>query len=525
MTQRDLSAWLPTLLGPVDLQANGEPWPSRRKIWNFTGGVTVTDHPNDEDPLLSYTEIAIDGGVGSTEGPTLANADTGTINNVVSTASGTPAAAIRFSGVAPTVTGIASGADKRKLVLFATGGPLVLANESGSSTDINRIITGVGASVIVPDESAVILVYDPTSLRWRLASGVGSQAITILNDDTGAIHNIASTSDGGAIASGIRFSGAAPDVSGIAGGADPRTLVLIATGGPLILRNEDSDSTAANRIITGTGGDLTIPDEYGVTLRYDAVSSRWRVLRDGASSIETPLTVPNGGTGATSLTSGRLLVGGGVGAITAAAQHSVNGGGLHASSTGYYTYDSESNVASLGYHRLAYGTHNWLLSRNAANDGDYYAIRIINNTLYIGGPGSSTSVFPNVHIASESLRLYGVTGPGTINEVLRITSAGAQFFRGVVNTTAAVGALAIDWATANVFTKTLSAGGNTFTFSNAADGQVIIVVLTGAASTVTWPTVKWAGGVAPTQTASGIDVYTFVKAGSTIYGSVVQAMA
>lgn len=89
----------------------------------------------------------------------------------------------------------------------------------------------------------------------------------------------------------------------------------------------------------------------------------------------------------------------------------------------------------------------------------------------------------------------------------------------------AISALAIDWSTANVFTKTLSSGSSTFTFSNTADGQTIVVVLTGASSTVTWPTVKWAGGSAPTQTASGTDVYTFVKAGSTVYGSVVQAMA
>ncbi len=94
-------------------------------------------------------------------------------------------------------------------------------------------------------------------------------------------------------------------------------------------------------------------------------------------------------------------------------------------------------------------------------------------------------------------------------------SAGAQ----------AISALAVDWSLSGVYTKTLAAGGNTFTFSNATDGQTIIVILTGAASTVSWPSVKWSGGVAPTQTASGTDVYTFVKAGSTIYGSVVQAMA
>jgi hypothetical protein len=91
----------------------------------------------------------------------------------------------------------------------------------------------------------------------------------------------------------------------------------------------------------------------------------------------------------------------------------------------------------------------------------------------------------------------------------------------------AVSALAIDWSAGAVFTKTLAAGGNTFTFSNAASGQVIVVRLTsdGGGSTVTWPTVLWAGGVAPTQTSTGVDVYTFVHDGTNIYGSVVQAMA
>jgi len=47
----------------------------------------------------------------------------------------------------------------------------------------------------------------------------------------------------------------------------------------------------------------------------------------------------------------------------------------------------------------------------------------------------------------------------------------------------------------------------------------------GGGSTVTWPAVEWAGGAAPTQTATGVDVYTFIHDGTLIYGSVVQAMA
>lgn len=92
-------------------------------------------------------------------------------------------------------------------------------------------------------------------------------------------------------------------------------------------------------------------------------------------------------------------------------------------------------------------------------------------------------------------------------------------------TVTAMPALAIDWSLGNMFTKTLSAGGNTITFSNDTDGQVITVVLTsnGGGSTVTWPAgVHWTGGTEPTQTSTGTDVYTLMKAGGTVRGSYVQ---
>jgi hypothetical protein len=89
----------------------------------------------------------------------------------------------------------------------------------------------------------------------------------------------------------------------------------------------------------------------------------------------------------------------------------------------------------------------------------------------------------------------------------------------------AIPALDIDWSQASVFTKTLAAGASVFTFSNAVSGAVIVVRVTGAASTLTWPAVRWAGGAAPVQTAAGNDVYTFVHDGANIYGSVVQNMS
>ena len=89
----------------------------------------------------------------------------------------------------------------------------------------------------------------------------------------------------------------------------------------------------------------------------------------------------------------------------------------------------------------------------------------------------------------------------------------------------AIPALNIDWSQSYSYTKTLAAGANTITFSNQVAGQTIVVRITGAASTLTWPTVKWPGGSPPTQTASGTDIYTFYYDGTNTYGSYVQAMA
>lgn len=87
--------------------------------------------------------------------------------------------------------------------------------------------------------------------------------------------------------------------------------------------------------------------------------------------------------------------------------------------------------------------------------------------------------------------------------------------------TTTIAALNIDWALNDTFTKSLSAGSNTITFSNATSGKCISVELVSnvGGSTVTWPAITWAGGSAPTQSSTGTDVYTFMKIGSTIYGT------
>ena len=90
---------------------------------------------------------------------------------------------------------------------------------------------------------------------------------------------------------------------------------------------------------------------------------------------------------------------------------------------------------------------------------------------------------------------------------------------------------AVNWSLSNSFDLTLtSATAATVSFSNAQDGQVITIAIhqpaSGTATTVTWPTMKWSGGTAPTMTATlgKTDVFTiyYNATASAYYGSAVQ---
>jgi len=83
----------------------------------------------------------------------------------------------------------------------------------------------------------------------------------------------------------------------------------------------------------------------------------------------------------------------------------------------------------------------------------------------------------------------------------------------------------IDLEDGNVVTATVSTAEQTFTFSlppaSGTGGSFTLILTNGGSQTVNWPaSVDWAGGTAPTLTASGVDILTFmtVDAGTTWYG-------
>lgn len=72
-------------------------------------------------------------------------------------------------------------------------------------------------------------------------------------------------------------SDALRSLSGLAGGAEGRVIVLLNTGSQtILLLNESASSTASNRFTLGS--DLAIGAKQAVILRYDGTASRWYVL-------------------------------------------------------------------------------------------------------------------------------------------------------------------------------------------------------------------------------------------------------
>lgn len=83
----------------------------------------------------------------------------------------------------------------------------------------------------------------------------------------------------------------------------------------------------------------------------------------------------------------------------------------------------------------------------------------------------------------------------------------------------------IDLELGNVVSGTVDTSTTTFTFSNpVASGRAssfTFIVTNGGSQTVNWPaSVDWAGGTAPTLTAAGVDVLSFLTTdgGTTWYG-------
>jgi hypothetical protein len=199
---------------------------------------------------------------------------------------------------------------------IASAGTVTL-NISGLGTKAVSKIDSTGAVVnIASDELMVgknyLFRYDGTQWIWVSANSADQIHITgtvghnvrIASDNTledaGVMttlpENIAFTGDitpaqiisnqndytptGLSTATTLRLnSDASRNITGLAGGADGRIIILANTGSfNIVLINQSASSVAGNRFILANSADITLITNQDVMLQYDSTSSRWRLI-------------------------------------------------------------------------------------------------------------------------------------------------------------------------------------------------------------------------------------------------------
>jgi len=198
-----------------------------------------------------------------------------------------------------------------------------------------------------------------------------------------------------------------------------------------------------------------------------------------------------------------------------------------------------------------------IATEDIANGADGFVtyfgkVRTLNTSMYAEGdmlflsnttPGLLTNVVPVTGVKQVVARVINVSATvGTIMvrvtpvDELKVVSDSTKLsliggtmtgaITALKETAVAIAASDIDLSLGNVFTKTIS-GATTFTVSNVATTGTVnsfILELTNAGSaTITWfGGVKFAGGVAPTLTTSGVDILGFyTKDGGTTWRGLV----
>ncbi len=128
-------------------------------------------------------------------------------------------------------------------------------------------------------------------------------------------------------------------------------------------------------------------------------------------------------------------------------------------------------------------------------------------------------------VGAGTVNIVGSTRLGDISAPLATLDIGGNVAQIVTASGEGSPATPLDCSTSNYFTLTL-AGPTNMTFTNVPAGRAftLTLVLTNGSTNPTWPaSVKWANGVIPTLTVSGIDVLQFVTVdgGTNWYGALV----
>lgn len=176
-----------------------------------------------------------------------------------------------------TITGPAAAPTTAQFVTLATDA--ALTNERVLTGTPNQIIFtdgGAGAAVTASTPQDIHTGATPTYAGVIVSTG---GRLAILPATPAQI--IADQNDYNPGTAGFfrLSSDASRNITGILAGATGARMTVINVGANnIVLQNQNAGSALANRIITGTGADITLAPDDIAELWYDLATARWRVL-------------------------------------------------------------------------------------------------------------------------------------------------------------------------------------------------------------------------------------------------------
>jgi hypothetical protein len=175
----------------------------------------------------------------------------------------------------PTLSGITGGLSGYELTLInATGADLTIANDTGGATG-DRIVTGTGGNIALPNGAALYLKYSANLLSgngaWQVVGGVAG------GFKTSAVQSLSAAGTptiGTQPFQRISVKGNAAAVTmatSLAGGTDGMTLLFV---------GEDSTNTVSivtSDILNGfiLNGDVVLSKYSSILVQYDSTLGRW----------------------------------------------------------------------------------------------------------------------------------------------------------------------------------------------------------------------------------------------------------